>query len=74
MLSERERAVLEIERRPWRTAGAKEAAALRAGLSAIRYHQILNTLTARTEAWDYAPQTLARVARLREKNRTGRVA
>ena len=50
-LTERDRAVLALEARPWRTAGAKERA-IRAelDLSATRYYQLLNALLDNPEA------------------------
>lgn len=69
-LTDRDRAVLDLERRSWRYAATKEAA-IRAELdvSATRYCQVLNSLTGSADAWEYAPQALARVVRLRDKTR-----
>ena len=74
-LTDRDRAVLDVERRHWRYAAMKEAA-IRAevGISALRYYQILNSLTGTADAWEYAPQALARVVRLRDRARLRRSA
>ncbi len=74
MLSDREKVVLNIESRYWRTTAGKETAMRAAGLSSTRYYQILSSLTGRADGWEYAPQALARVVRLRERNRLRRSA
>ncbi len=74
MLSDRDRAVLDIERQFWRSAGAKESAVRDLGLTWIRYYQILNSLTGSADAWEYAPTALAQVERARGRRRQGRVA
>lgn len=74
-MTEQERAVLAVEARFWRHAGAKEdAIRTETGLTPIRYYQILNSLTENADAWEYAPQALARVVRIRERNRLRRTA
>lgn len=75
MLTVTERAVLDIESRHWRYLATKEAAIrAEAGISALRYYQILNSLTENADAWKCAPQALARVVRIRERNRLRRTA
>lgn len=74
MLSDREKAALDIESRPWRTTVGKESAMRAAGLSSTRYYQILNSLTERVDGWEYAPQAVARIVRLRERHRLRRSA
>lgn len=75
MLTEHERAVLDVASRTWKYAGAKEDHVRRTtGLTPIRYYQVLNSLTGNADAWEYAPQALARVVRLRERNRLRRTA
>lgn len=75
MLSDTERAVLDIESQHWRYAATKEEAVrARLDLSAIRYYQVLNSLTESAEAWEYAPQALARVTQIRSRNRLRRTA
>ena len=66
MLSERDRAVLDIERAWWRHAGAKEAAVRdRLGLSSTRYYQALNRLLDDPAALEHAPAVVMRLRRLR---------
>jgi len=75
-LTERDRAGLDLERRPWRCGATKEAA-IRAELdvsSLTWYYQVLNSLAGSADAWEYAPQALARVVRFRELNRLRRTA
>jgi len=64
-LTEQQRAVLGIESRFWRHAGAKEDA-IRAetGLSPTRFYQALNAMRVNTAAWEHAPATMGRVDRL----------
>jgi trans-aconitate methyltransferase len=74
-LTEQHRAVLAVESQFWRHAGAEEDAIReRTVLTPNRYYQVLNSLVDRTDAWEYAPQALARVARLRDRTRTRRSA
>lgn len=74
-MSDLERAILDVESRFWRHAGAKEDAIRECtGLSPNRYYQVLNSLVDRTDAWEYAPQALARVVRLRDRSRLRRSA
>ncbi|MFD9123928.1 DUF3263 domain-containing protein [Kitasatospora sp. NPDC059571] len=72
-LTERERAVLALEARPWRTAGAKERA-IREELdvSATRYYQLLNALLDRPEALAAEPVLVNRLRRIRERRRAER--
>ncbi|GAA2140304.1 hypothetical protein GCM10009760_23380 [Kitasatospora kazusensis] len=72
-LTERDRAVLALEARQWRTAGAKERAVREElNLSATRYYQLLNGLLDRQEALAHAPVLINRLRRLREGNRLRR--
>ncbi|MQS12854.1 DUF3263 domain-containing protein [Streptomyces kaniharaensis] len=72
-LSERDRAVLELEGRQWRTAGAKERAIREElGLSGTRYYQLLNALLDRPEAVAHAPVLVNRLRRVREARRAAR--
>ncbi|MGW3077111.1 MULTISPECIES: DUF3263 domain-containing protein [unclassified Kitasatospora] len=72
-LSERERAVLALEARQWRTAGAKERAIREElGLSPTRYYQVLNALLDREEALAHAPVLVNRLRRVREARRGAR--
>lgn len=64
VLTERDRAVLEMEGRFWRHTGAKEAA-IRAELdmTAVRYYQALRRLTDDSAALAHAPLTVNRLRR-----------
>jgi hypothetical protein len=66
-LSERDRAVLDLEGERFVSAGAKVAAIRdRFGLSATAYYQPVNELIDTVEALKYAPVTFYRLRRLRE--------
>ncbi|MEV0530438.1 DUF3263 domain-containing protein [Kitasatospora sp. NPDC050463] len=72
-LDERDAAVLELEGRQWRTAGAKERAIREElGLSSTRYYQLLNALLDRPEALAHAPVLVNRLRRVREARRAAR--
>ena len=72
-LDERELAVLALEGRPWRTAGAKERAVREElGLSGTRYYQLLNALLDRPEALAHDPLLVNRLRRIRERKREAR--
>lgn len=72
-LGERERAVLDFERRRWKHAGAKEQAIRDAfDLSATRYYQILNTLLDDPAALAYAPALVGRLRRIRDARQRAR--
>ncbi len=74
-LDERSRAVLDFERDWWKRAGSKErAVSERFGLSAARYHQLLNRAIDRPEALLYDPMLVRRLRRLREARRRARFA
>lgn len=72
-LSERDRAVLAMERRSWSGPGAKERA-IREGLdiSATRYYQILNALLDDERALAHDPVTVNRLRRIRDAQRARR--
>jgi hypothetical protein len=71
-LSERDRAVLDFERRSWPGAGAKERAIReRLGLSPTRYYQLLNALLDDPAALAHDPVTVNRLRRRREDRRRG---
>lgn len=68
MLSDRDRAVLDIESRLWHYAGAKEAAIReQLDISAMRYYQVLNALIDDPSAVAYAPMLMKRLRRVRER-------
>ena len=69
-LTDRDRAVLALEGRYWRTPGAKEQAIReQLGLSPTRYYQLLNGLLDRPEALAHAPVLVNRLRRIRESRR-----
>ncbi|WP_174435799.1 DUF3263 domain-containing protein [Demequina globuliformis] len=65
-LSERDRAVLEFERRWWAHAGAKEEA-IRSefSLSVTQYYQVLGSLLESHAAVEFDPMLVTRLRRLR---------
>lgn len=72
-LSDRERAVLTLEGRAWRTPGAKEAAIReQLGLAPVRYYQLLNGLLDRPAALAHDALLVNRLRRLREQRRSRR--
>ncbi|WP_326597529.1 DUF3263 domain-containing protein [Streptomyces sp. NBC_01803] len=72
-LSERDRAVLAVERAAWPGAGAKERAIReRLGISPTRYYQLLNALLDDPRALAHDPVTVNRLRRLRESRRERR--
>ncbi|WP_086162242.1 DUF3263 domain-containing protein [Streptomyces marincola] len=72
-LSERDLAVLAVERRNWTGPGAKERVIReRLGISPTRYYQLLNALLDDPRALAHDPVTVNRLRRLRERRRTRR--
>ncbi|MFC9324873.1 DUF3263 domain-containing protein [Kitasatospora sp. NPDC057015] len=72
-LGARDLAVLALEARAWRTAGAKERAIREElGLSGTRYYQLLNALLDRPEALARDPLLVNRLRRIRERKREAR--
>ncbi|MFI7321663.1 DUF3263 domain-containing protein [Streptomyces venezuelae] len=72
-LSDRDRAVLALERRPWPGPGAKERAIREElGMVPVRYYQILNALLDDTRALAHDPITVNRLRRVRESRRDER--
>jgi hypothetical protein len=66
-LTDRERQVLEMERRDWRSPGAKELAVrTELGLSSARYYQVLNALLDSPEALRADPMLVKRLRRIRD--------
>ncbi|MFD5060664.1 MULTISPECIES: DUF3263 domain-containing protein [unclassified Streptomyces] len=69
-LSERERAVLAVERRSWPGPGAKEREIREGlGISPTRYYQLLNALLDDRRALEEDPVTVNRLRRVREARR-----
>lgn len=69
-LSDRDRAVLAVERQSWTGPGAKERAIReRLGISPTRYYQLLNALLDDRRALEADPVTVNRLRRVREARR-----
>lgn len=62
-LTERQRAILDLERQFYRTSGAKEDAIRTLGLSPVRYYQLLNQMLGAEAALAYDPVTVKRLRR-----------
>lgn len=72
-LSERDRAVLAMERRSWTGPGEKERAVReRLDMSPTRYYQVLNALLDDPLALAHDPVTVNRLRRRREAQRARR--
>ena len=72
-LSERDRAVLDLERSWWTLDGSKEDAIRdRLDLSPTRYYQVLNRLLESSEAIAYDPLVVHRLRRRRDRRRRAR--
>lgn len=67
-LTDRDRAMLDLERGWWATPGGKETAIVaRLGVSPVRYYQRLNRIVESTAALAYDPVTVNRMRRIRGK-------
>ncbi|GGX84156.1 DUF3263 domain-containing protein [Streptomyces hiroshimensis] len=72
-LSERDLAVLALERRPFSGPGAKERAVReRLGMTPTRYYQLLNALLDDPRALAHDPVTVNRLRRIRDARRERR--
>lgn len=72
-LSDRDRAVLALERRSWAGPGAKERAIReQLGISPTRYYQVLNALLDDRRALEEDPVTVNRLRRVRDARRDRR--
>ncbi|MGW2276455.1 DUF3263 domain-containing protein [Streptomyces sp. NPDC001770] len=72
-LSDRDRALLALERRSWSGPGAKERAIREElGLSPVRYYQLVNALIEDRRALEADPVTVNRLRRLRDAKRNRR--
>jgi hypothetical protein len=72
-LTERQRAVLDLERSWWQQPGSKESAIReRLALSPTRYYQLLAALADSPEAMAQDPLTVRRVRRARDRRRSAR--
>lgn len=69
-LSERDRAILAIEKRSWRFEGAKQQVIRETlGLSPTRYYQVLNELLDDPAALSAEPIVIRRLQRQRQSRR-----
>lgn len=69
-LSEREKAILDFERRWWSLPGPKEASIRRhLAMSATRYYQLLGSLVDSSDALDFDPLVVRRLRRVRDRRR-----
>ncbi|MGH9095395.1 MAG: DUF3263 domain-containing protein [Acidimicrobiales bacterium] len=72
-LSERDRAILDLERTWWTEPGSKQdAIRSRLGLSPTRYYQVLDGLLDTSDAEGYDPLVVKRLRRLRGLRRRAR--
>ncbi|MFH8368705.1 DUF3263 domain-containing protein [Streptomyces sp. NPDC018031] len=72
-MSERDLAMLAVERRGWPGPGAKERAIReQLGISPTRYYQLLNALLDDPAALAHDPVTVNRLRRIRETRRAHR--
>ncbi|MER6101742.1 DUF3263 domain-containing protein [Streptomyces sp. NPDC001832] len=72
-LSDRDRAVLAVERQSWAGPGAKERAIReQLGISPTRYYQLLNVLLDDRRALEADPVTVNRLRRVRDARRERR--
>lgn len=63
-LTEQQRAILDVERQFWRTAGAKEEAIRALELSPVRYYQLLVALIHTPAAMESDPVLVKRLLRI----------
>lgn len=74
-ISDRDRAILDIERHWWQFAGAKEQRIRETtGMSATRFYQELNKLIARDDVLAFDPLLVRRLRRMRAQRQRGRSA
>ncbi|GAA3002439.1 DUF3263 domain-containing protein [Streptomyces fulvorobeus] len=72
-LSDRDRALLALERRSWAGPGAKERAIREElGMSPVRYYQLLNALIEDVRALEEDPVTVNRLRAVRAARRARR--
>ncbi|MFL2697560.1 MAG: DUF3263 domain-containing protein [Acidimicrobiales bacterium] len=70
-LTDREVAIIDFERTPWKVTGSKESAIReRFGISPSRYYQIRDSLLDRGEALEYDPLLVRRLRKSRIKRRS----
>lgn len=74
-LTDEQRAILDFEHQWWKYAGAKESAVReKFDMSSTRYYQVLSALLDEPAALAYAPMTVKRLQRLRDRRREARRA
>lgn len=74
-LTDRERAILDLEREWWKHGGSKERVVReRFDMSATRYYQILNRLIETPEALAHDPMVVKRLRRMRSARQRQRAA
>ena len=71
-LSERDAAILDLERTAWTLPGRKEALVKALGLSPSTYYKALSTLLDDPEALAYDPLVVRRLRRVRDQRRRAR--
>ncbi len=72
-LSERDKAILDFERRWWSLPGPKEASIrCHLAMSATRYYRLLGSLVDSSEALAYDPLVVRRLRRVRDHRRRTR--
>jgi hypothetical protein len=72
-LSDRDRAILDLERSWWCEPGPKEAAIReQLGLSGTRYYELLHRLVDDRDALEYDPLVVRRLRRQHERRRRAR--
>jgi len=73
-LTDRDRAMLDLERTWWSEPGTKAAAIqARIGLSSARYYQLLNELIGSADALVYDPMVVRRLRKLQRNRRRARI-
>lgn len=63
-VTEQQRAILDIERRFWRTAGGKEQAIRDLGMTPTRYYQLLNQMLDSASVLAVEPTLVYRLRRI----------
>lgn len=69
MLTDADRAALDIESRSWRYGALKDEAIRAAGSTPVRHYQRMHRLLADVDALAYAPMTVRRLQRLATRRR-----
>ncbi|MGK2880839.1 MAG: DUF3263 domain-containing protein [Mycobacterium sp.] len=72
-LTDTDRAILDLERQFWHTAGGKEDAIRALGMTPVRYYQRVNRLLGERAAVEYAALTVHRLRRISEPRQRDRL-